>query len=134
MKNLVALPLIALPFLASGSVFAAAKVDATLVAKLNAHIADCNGPGMEPKPRMKEFADYLRSHGFKEAKLECGVSNLDPKAPAPVLMLHLADGGEIYVNYKKDKRGAKVSEIVEDRKTDAGLKRETIWPAAKKAK
>jgi hypothetical protein len=132
MKNFAALPLVILGLFASASASAASKVDSALVAKLNAHIGNCNAPGMEPKPKMKELADYIQSHGFKDAKIECGISNLDPKSPAPVLLLHLADGGEIYVNYKKSKGGARVSEIVEDRKTDAGPKRETIWPAAKK--
>ena len=106
--------------------FAASTVDAKLVAKLNLYIRECNGPGMEPKPKMVEFASYIQSHGFKDAKIECGVSNFG--GSAPMMMIHLVDGGEIYVNYKSDKQGTKVSEIIEDSNTPEGKKRHVIWP------
>ncbi len=124
--------LIALSLFTVPCALAASPIDAKLVEKFNANVANCGAPGMEPKPKMAEFVTYLQGHGFKDVKLECGVSNYGPNAP--MIMLHLADGGEIYVNFKKVKGAPKVSEIIEDSMTPDGKKRHTVWPPEKPAK
>jgi hypothetical protein len=105
-------------------------VNAVLIGKLNTYIKQCNAPGADPKPKMAEFVTYLHGHGFKGARIECGVSHYE--GTAPLLMIHLADGGEIYVNYNTDKSRARVSEIIEDVNTPQGKKRRQIWPVPKK--
>ncbi|MBS1962138.1 MAG: hypothetical protein JST04_07980 [Bdellovibrionales bacterium] len=116
----------------SASAQAKSVVNAAIVEKLNAAVKECNGPGAEPKPKMGDYVTYLWEHGFKDAKVECGVSNYGPAAP--VIMIHLADGGLIYVNYSAGKRGTKVKEMIEDAKEPEGMKRYVIWPAPKAPK
>ncbi len=123
--------LVAIPFVLSlfGSAALAHTLDAAAVAKLNVYVKECNRPGMEPKPKMAELVTYLQANGFADAKLECGVSNQG--ATTPVILLHLPDGGEIFVNYAKSKSGLKVSDVIEDAKTPDGMKRYVLWPASK---
>lgn len=123
-----AVPLLLLSF----ADHAKSSVNAAIVEKLNAAVKECNGPGAEPKPKMGDYVTYLWANGFKDAKVECGISNYGKAAP--VIMIHLADGGVVYVNYASGKGGVKVSEIIEDSKTPEGMKRYVIWPEPKAPK
>ena len=114
-----------LPF----SFASAGTFDAAVVEKLNRAVRECNAPGMEPKPGMSEFTKFLESRGFKGVKIECGVSHFADATP--FLLLRLLDGSEVFVNYKKTKSGAVVSEIVEDVATPEGNKRKVVWPVVK---
>lgn len=130
MKNFRVLLWMAVSFLAAffGALSASAhSFDAKLVAKLEAYVGQCNGPGAEPKPKMAEFVSYLQTNGFRGAKVECGVSNLG--AQSPMILIFVADASEYYVNFKKKGKSWQVSDVLEDANTPAGVKRAAVWPA-----
>lgn len=118
----------------SVSAFAAEPFDAKMAEKSGKYVFECNGPGVQPKPKMSEYVDYLWAHGLKDAKVECGVSNFGTNSP--MIMIHAADGSVYYVNFvRKGKNGWKTGEVILDAKTPEGMKRKVVWPPkAKKAK
>jgi hypothetical protein len=109
------------------SAFGSEPFDSRMAEKAALYVSECNGPGVEPKPKMKEFEKYLSENGLKDAKLECGVSNFG--TTSPVILIHAVGGSEYYVNFvRSGKKGWKTGEVILDAMTAEGKKRKVVWP------
>lgn len=107
--------------------------DAKMAEKAAVYVRECNGAGVQPKPKMSEFVDFLWANGLKDARVECGVSNFG--ANAPMILIRAADKSVYYVNFApKGKIGWKTGDVILDAATPEGMKRRVVWPPAKKTK
>ena len=104
--------------------------DAKMAAKASKYPLECNGPGVQPKPKMSEFVDYIWTHGLKDAKVECGVSNFGVNSAT--ILIHAANGNEYVINFvPHGKMGWKTGEVILDAKIPEGMKRKVVWPIPK---